>query len=173
MRSEIKRGDAAAEFSTEERCHIIEVANDANDPDLSIARARVEPGVTTAWHRLEGTAERYLVVSGEGRVEVGDLPPQRVGPGDVVRIGPGVAQRITNTGDLTQANVLYNQNPHGIGTGSGLCFGDSGSPQLDEGSLLVLSVTSGGNGQCNANNYNYRVDTALARDFLGQFLHLP
>ena len=54
-----------------------------------------------------------------------------------------------------------------------LCFGDSGSPQLAQGTLLVLSVTSGGNGQCNANNQNYRVDTPQARAFLGQFLNLP
>lgn len=74
---------------------------------------------------------------------------------------------------LRKGNVLYNQNRYGIGTGSGLCFGDSGSPQLARGTLLVLSVTSGGNGQCNANNYNYRVDTAHARAFLGQFLNLP
>lgn len=74
---------------------------------------------------------------------------------------------------LSKANVRYNQNPHGIGTGSGVCFGDSGSPQLDRGTLVVLSVTSGGNGQCNANNYNYRVDTPQARAFLGEFLDLP
>jgi hypothetical protein len=37
----------------------------------------------------------------------------------------------------------------------------------------VVSVTTGGNGQCNANNYNYRVDTPQAREFLGQFLNLP
>jgi Trypsin len=74
---------------------------------------------------------------------------------------------------LDKANVHYNQNRHGIGTGSGLCFGDSGSPQLDRGTLLVLSVTSGGNGQCNANNQNYRVDTPQAREFLGRFLNLP
>lgn len=74
---------------------------------------------------------------------------------------------------LTKSKVLYNQNPNGIGTGSGLCFGDSGSPQLDAGSLLVLSVTSGGNGQCNSVNENYRVDTPQARDFLGLFLDLP
>jgi hypothetical protein len=74
---------------------------------------------------------------------------------------------------LRAAWVLYNQQRHGIGTGSGLCFGDSGSPQFDEGTLLVLSVTTGGNGQCNANNENYRVDTALSRAFLGQFLDLP
>ena len=74
---------------------------------------------------------------------------------------------------LHKAMVHYNQQRHGIGTGSGLCFGDSGSPQLDRGTLLVLSVTSGGNGQCNANNTNYRVDTPQARAFLGQFLNLP
>lgn len=74
---------------------------------------------------------------------------------------------------LTKSNVLYNQNRHGIGTGSGLCFGDSGSPQFDEGTLNVLSLTTGGNGQCNANSFNYRVDTPQAREFLGQFLNLP
>lgn len=74
---------------------------------------------------------------------------------------------------LTNAFLRFNQNPSGIGTGSGLCFGDSGSPQLDRGSLLVLSVTSGGNPLCNANNHNYRVDTPQARAFLGQFLDLP
>lgn len=74
---------------------------------------------------------------------------------------------------LRKSNVMYNQNRNGIGTGSGLCFGDSGSPQFAKGTLLVLSVTSGGNGQCNANNQNYRVDTALSRAFLGRFLNLP
>jgi hypothetical protein len=74
---------------------------------------------------------------------------------------------------LGKALVHYNQNRHGIGTGSGLCFGDSGSPQFDAGTLRVLSVTSGGNVQCNANNVNYRVDTPQARQFLGQFLTLP
>lgn len=74
---------------------------------------------------------------------------------------------------LTKSKVLYNQNPNGIGTGAGLCFGDSGAPQLDEGTLNVLSVTSGGNGQCNSVNNNYRVDTPQARAFLGQFLNLP
>ena len=74
---------------------------------------------------------------------------------------------------LDKANLHFTQNRNGNGTGSGLCFGDSGSPQLDRGTLLVLSVTSYGNGQCNSNNQNYRVDTPLARAFLSQFLALP
>ena len=99
MQAEFRFAREASEFATDERCHIVEVSNDHGDAELSIARARVEPGITTAWHRLEGIAERYLVIAGQGLVEVGELPPTRVGAGDVVRIPPGVAQRITNDGD--------------------------------------------------------------------------
>ena len=45
--------------------------------------------------------------------------------------------------------------------------------QFERGTLRLLSVTNGGNGQCNSYNANYRVDTPLARAFLGQFLTLP
>jgi|RhiMetdeSRZDD1v2_1073273.scaffolds.fasta_scaffold90934_2 hypothetical protein len=73
---------------------------------------------------------------------------------------------------LGKAFVKFQQN-NGIGTGSGLCFGDSGSPQIDQATGRVISVTTGGNGQCNSHNINYRVDTPQAREFLGQFLSLP
>jgi hypothetical protein len=82
-------------------------------------------------------------------------------------------QGTTVVSGLGRANVFYNQNPNGIGTGSGVCYGDSGSPQLDLGTLTVMSVTGGGNPLCNANNTNYRVDTPTARQFLGQFIALP
>ena len=99
MQAEIRRADRSQEFPTQENCFILEVSNDAGDPDVSIARARVRPGVTTAWHRLEGIAERYVIVRGRGRVEVGDLPPTIVNEGDVVWIPANVSQRITNVGD--------------------------------------------------------------------------
>jgi mannose-6-phosphate isomerase-like protein (cupin superfamily) len=105
MKSAVKKGDAEAEFEIDERCFIIEVANDADDEYLSIARARVDVGVTTAWHRLQGISERYIIISGHGLVEVEDLEATPVGPGDVVRIAPGKAQRIANTGD--QQLVFY------------------------------------------------------------------
>lgn len=88
----------ASEVATDERCHITELSNSDDDPALSIARARVEPGVTTRWHRLRGTAERYVILSGTGRVETGELAPRDVGPGDVVLIPPLCRQRIANTG---------------------------------------------------------------------------
>jgi mannose-6-phosphate isomerase-like protein (cupin superfamily) len=95
----LRRVDAAAEYDTAERCAILELSNVADDPAVSIARARVAPGVVTAWHRLRGTAERYLILEGRGRVEVDGLAPAEVGPGDVVAIPPTCAQRIANVGD--------------------------------------------------------------------------
>jgi len=95
----VRRFDARAEHEIAERCAIVELSNVAEDPAVSIARARVRPGVVTAWHRLRGTAERYVILEGRGRVEVGALPPAEVGPGDVVAIPPMCRQRIANTGD--------------------------------------------------------------------------
>lgn len=94
---------ATPEYFFEEQCHITELWNAHRDGACSIASARVTPGTTTRRHRLEGITERYVIVAGEGRVEVGELAPETVRTGDVVVIPPGTAQRITNTGgsDLT------------------------------------------------------------------------
>jgi hypothetical protein len=59
------------EFYISEGCFITEWLNTPDDPAVSIARARVPPGVTTRWHRLAG---------------------------DVVSIPAACAQRIANTG---------------------------------------------------------------------------
>jgi mannose-6-phosphate isomerase-like protein (cupin superfamily) len=104
MKPIIIKQDVAKEFKTEEHCYIFESANAANDT-LSIARARVEPGITTKWHAVEATVERYIIAEGQGRVEVGDLPAQNVEPGDVVLIPAGVRQRITNIG--TRDLIFY------------------------------------------------------------------
>jgi len=98
-RAAVKPLELVKEFFTPEQCYIIEVSNGPDDEGCSIARARVLPGVTTRWHRVKGTAERYVILEGKGRVEMGDLPPQEVKQGDVVLIPPGVRQRIANTGD--------------------------------------------------------------------------
>ncbi|MDP2840030.1 MAG: hypothetical protein Q8O11_08230, partial [Syntrophales bacterium] len=78
MKPEVKRRDRVQEFETEERCSILEVANDAGDEQVSIARARVKPGITTAWHKLNGIAERYIIIAGKGRVQIGDSKPLEV-----------------------------------------------------------------------------------------------
>jgi mannose-6-phosphate isomerase-like protein (cupin superfamily) len=95
----IKRFEPGAEFYTAEGCFINEVSNSPEDPGLSIARSRVPLGVTTRWHRVNGTSERYVILEGKGRVEVGNLSPQEVGPGDVVLVPPSCRQRIANIGE--------------------------------------------------------------------------
>ncbi len=99
MQEEIRFRNPDAEFYTPEGCYINELSNIDADPEASIAQARVLPGKTTKWHRISGTTERYVIISGEGLMEVGFIPPQRVRPGDVVLIPPGCPQRITNMGD--------------------------------------------------------------------------
>ena len=91
--------DPEQEFRTDEGCHILELLNCSDDPDVSIARARVQPGETTAWHYLKKSVERYVLLEGWGLVEVGDMEPSRVGPGSVVLIPAGCRQRITCLGD--------------------------------------------------------------------------
>jgi mannose-6-phosphate isomerase-like protein (cupin superfamily) len=88
---------APAEFATSERCFITEYLNRPTLPSVSLARARVAPGVTTALHAVT-IDEWYLVQCGEGLMSLGGLEPFSVGPGDTVHIPPGCAQNITNTG---------------------------------------------------------------------------
>ena len=103
MQPSIKKHDSSAEYYFQEGCYITELSNSEDDPGLSIARARVLPGVNTKLHKLIDTIERYVILDGEGLVEVGNEPPQKVGPLDVVIIPSGCTQNISNTGsvDLT------------------------------------------------------------------------
>ena len=96
MKAKIIKYDNSSEFYTEEKCFIIDASNSSDDNSISIACARVEPGITTKWHYLDGVDERYLIISGTGKVEVGDLKPEIVKTGDIVLIPAGVKQRITN-----------------------------------------------------------------------------
>lgn len=93
----IARDFPAEEQWTDERCFIREILNDPRVPEISLAEARVEPGVTTEWHRV-AVAEWYVIRQGEGLMEIGDTPGFNVRPGDSVAIPPGVLQRVTNTG---------------------------------------------------------------------------
>ena len=98
MKEAIEHQNLSNEFYTPDKCYITELSNTPDDPDASIARAKVKPGVTTRWHRLKGTVQRYYIVNGRGRVEVGKLSPKEVKPGDIVLIPPMCRQRITNIG---------------------------------------------------------------------------
>ena len=87
------------EFSTPELCSILENWSEAERPDVSVARARVEERITTKLHYLKGVDEIYLMVQGKGMVKVGNLEPAEVVKGDLVFIPACTPQQITNIGD--------------------------------------------------------------------------
>ena len=92
------RGGEGAEILTRERVYIRERLNDPAIPRVSLADARVEPGVTTELHRLT-VDEWYVIQLGAGMMEVGGGATFAVAAGDTVVIPAGVSQRITNTGN--------------------------------------------------------------------------
>ena len=94
----IKRFRPDSETYIEEGCFIVELHNSEADSACSIARARVQPGMTTRLHSLGGILERYVILEGQGEVSVGGQPPQTVRELDVVNIPAGVSQSISNTG---------------------------------------------------------------------------
>ena len=95
MKPIIVKVNSLKEYSTDERCFVAE--NYSNEA-VSVARARVKPGVTTAAHHLKGATEIYLITRGKGLVNIDNLPPTKVGTGDVVVIPAGTSQKITNIG---------------------------------------------------------------------------
>ena len=95
MQPKILKADSPHEYLTPERCSI---AENYRCKEVSIARATVKPGVTTASHHLKKVQEIYIITSGQGKVTVGTLEPTDVAVGDVVVIPPMASQKITNTG---------------------------------------------------------------------------
>ena len=93
----MEQKEKASEFWTRERCFITELLNEEQQREVSIARIRVEPGVTTELHSLN-VAEWYVIESGRGRMFVGSDAPREVGRGDVVTIPKGTPQQIENSG---------------------------------------------------------------------------
>jgi mannose-6-phosphate isomerase-like protein (cupin superfamily) len=91
-------GKAKPEVWTRERCFITELVNDDAWPEVSLARCRVEPGVTTELHAL-AVLEFYVIERGSGLMHIDDDAPFAVEPGDTVTIPKRAAQSITNTGE--------------------------------------------------------------------------
>ncbi len=95
----LEKYDSGKEYFFEEGCFITELSNSEAYPEVSVARARVESGKTTKWHALESITERYLILEGQGRAEVGDSEAQLLEKGDMLIIPANTRQRITNVGN--------------------------------------------------------------------------
>jgi mannose-6-phosphate isomerase-like protein (cupin superfamily) len=98
METMISRYDPTTEFATPERCRITELLNRPDSASVSMALARVAPGVTTQLHALREINECYLVIEGTGRIEVEGIGGATIQRLDVVVVPAGAAQRIQNVG---------------------------------------------------------------------------
>jgi len=96
--SQVFKTPETEEYYFDEGCYILEMLNSQVDPEVSIARVKVEAGKMTRFHCLEGVTERYVIQQGKGRVTLGDSFEEDVQEGSVVVIPAGVRQRILNTG---------------------------------------------------------------------------
>jgi mannose-6-phosphate isomerase-like protein (cupin superfamily) len=86
------------EFCTDDHYYVTEWWNSPEDSALSVARLRVEPGISTRAYRLRGVTERYLFLSGHGLIEI-DGTNREVEPGDGLLIKAGSWRCITNMGE--------------------------------------------------------------------------
>jgi secreted trypsin-like serine protease len=95
--------------------------------------------------------------------------------------GPVIAYLDTReyaVGSLNSINPAWLRLSQNIHTGDGgTCYGDSGGPNFIGASRSETNVIGGttitGDSLCKATNVIYRLDTASARAFLGQFVALP
>ena len=87
------------EIWTDEKCFITEVLNEELLPNISIAIARVLPGITTQLHALAGIEEVYIIRKGFGLAEV-DGKQYKMALMDKLTIPADVTQRITNIGSV-------------------------------------------------------------------------
>jgi V8-like Glu-specific endopeptidase len=78
------------------------------------------------------------------------------------------------TGTLNATNAAWLRISMNPSTGNGgTCYGDSGGPNFLGTSDVLAATTITGDAVCRSTNVDYRLDTAGARSFLGQYVALP
>jgi V8-like Glu-specific endopeptidase len=82
--------------------------------------------------------------------------------------------RMVATGTLNSTNKTWLRISMNPATGNGgTCYGDSGGPNFLGTTNIIAAITITGDAVCRSTNVDYRLDTASARDFLGQYVTLP
>jgi hypothetical protein len=99
---------------------------------------------------------------------------------NAVTNGPGGHQylyddvRMVATGTLNAITPAWLRISMNAAKGDGgTCYGDSGGPNFLGTTNIVAATTITGDAICRATNVDYRLDTAPARAFLGQYVRLP
>ena len=74
------------------------VSGEMADGRFEMVHGRLAPGGHAARHSHADTFQAMLVLAGAAEVSLGDAPPRRCGPGDIVRIPPGLDHEVTSLG---------------------------------------------------------------------------
>jgi V8-like Glu-specific endopeptidase len=156
------------------------------DPDYDQAQSDPHDlAVVVLDKAVKGITPAQLPGAGSLSDLSGDQQFTSVGYGaQLVTSGPGgkifhyADIRYVSTGTLNSINPAWlriSQNPS-TGNG-GTCYGDSGGPNFlgaGSGETNILAATTiTGDTACRSTNVDYRLDTASARSFLGQYVTLP
>jgi trypsin len=135
-------------------------------------RQAMAPAALPAKGLLDTTAARAAAYTAVGYGTIRD--DKTTGPH---ALGVGTRRKYVEqtVNSIVKSWVTFSMNPS-TGNG-GTCYGDSGGPHfLGAGTSetnIVVAVTVTGDRWCRSTDKDYRLDTASARDFLGQFVPLP
>ena len=96
---DVQNIDRVPAFTTLDGSEIRELLAHRNSSirNQSLAEARLAPGQSTTAHFHPKSEEIYYILTGEGRMRLGDEVRQ-VGPGDAIAIPPGTVHQLPNTG---------------------------------------------------------------------------
>ena len=112
------------------------------------------------------TTTQKIVGVGYGATEV------TTGPGGHSFLYDDV--RMAATGTLNSVTPVWLRVSENPATGdAGGCYGDSGGPNFLGNTDIEAATTITGDANCRSTNVAYRLDTAAARAFLGQYVALP
>lgn len=100
-------------FITKDGSKIKEIFHPSNSQvkNMSDAEARVEPGKTTKFHYHQNSEEIYVILEGEGVMEI-EEEKRRVKKGDHVLIPPGKRHRIKNVGKEALIFLCFSTPPY-------------------------------------------------------------
>jgi hypothetical protein len=114
----------------------------------TLSKARPSNRFTVVGYGMEGLLKPFLE----------DVYERRQGQVRLVEI------KSTNNAGMS---AKFTNNP---GAGGGTCFGDSGGPVFYKDTNMVVAVVSWGITPCIGVDYQFRVDTPLALEFINGFL---
>jgi hypothetical protein len=75
---------------------------------------------------------------------------------------------LKSTSNGAEMSAKFSNNPGSVSGGS--CYGDSGGPVFYQSTNMITAVVSWGITPCIGVDYNFRVDTPVAQEFLAAFI---